>query len=423
MTDLHTHGPQTQDAASWDGWEPRSEPDSQTFEPAGTTPSRILVVDDEPMIRRILQRILAREGHEVVIARDGRHALGHLERQDFDLVISDISMPDGDGLSLMDAMRRRRIDLPVILVTGVPTTESAIQAVRLGAVGYLGKPLNRLGLLREVRRALRLHAIAKLRKQALEMMMRDNRAWPDDPTQAALHRRLDRAIEDLFMVYQPIVSWGQQSVVGYEALVRSTEPGLSEPGPLFETAETLGRVEELERGIHIRSVEPFEHDTDSTLFVNLHAQDLADEALCEKDHPLAKMAHRVVLEVTERAQLEELRNTEAQIARLRDMGFRIAIDDIGAGYAGLSSFALLEPDLVKLDKTLVRGVDGAPVKHKLIKSLATLCADLDIQVVAEGVETSAERDTLLELGCDLFQGYLFSRPSRSLNVPQPQAAR
>ena len=367
------------------------------------------------MIRRILERILSREGHQVVIEQDGRHALAELERQDFDLVISDISMPDGDGLSMMDAMRRRKIDLPVILVTGVPTTESAIEAVRLGAVGYLGKPLNRLGLLREVRRALRLHAIARLRKQALEMMMRDKRTWPTDPTRATLNRRLNRAIDGLYMVYQPIVSWSDQAVVGYEALVRSPEPGLSEPGPLFETAELLGRVDQLEREIHLRSVEPFEQGNESTLFVNLHAQDLVDEALCEQDNPLAKMADRVVLEVTERAQLEELRNTEAHIARLREMGFRIAIDDIGAGYAGLSSFALLEPDLVKLDKSLVRDVDQAPVKHKLIHSLATLCTDLNIQVVAEGVETPQERDTLLDLGCDLFQGYLFSRPKRDLN--------
>ena len=383
------------------------------------TGARVLVVDDEPMIGRILHRILKREGFVVTNADCGQDALAKLAGRNFDLVISDISMPGGDGLSLMDAMRRRRIDLPVILVTGVPSTESAIEAVRLGAVGYLGKPIHKDHLLGEVRRALRLSAIARLRREALDIMMREGRELSGEDVRRAQHQRLDRAIDGLYMVYQPIVSWTDNRVVGYEALARSREPGLTEPGALFETAENLGRVEQLGRCIHLRSAEPFVEDRQSTLFLNLHAQDLADEALCDVNNPLAQMADRVVLEVTERAQLEQLRDMESQIARLREMGFRIAIDDIGAGYAGLSSFALLEPDLVKLDKTLVRGVERTPVKHKLIESLAALCADLHILVVAEGVETKAERDTLLELGCDLFQGYLFSHPTTSLAAPIP----
>jgi EAL domain-containing protein (putative c-di-GMP-specific phosphodiesterase class I) len=100
----------------------------------------------------------------------------------------------------------------------------------------------------------------------------------------------------------------------------------------------------------------------------------------------------------------------ARVRHLREMGFRIAIDDIGAGYAGLTSFAMLEPEVVKLDMALVRDVHKTGTKQKLVRSLVHLCEDLGIQLIAEGVENGEERDALLSLGCNLFQGYHFARP-------------
>ena len=93
------------------------------------------------------------------------------------------------------------------------------------------------------------------------------------------------------------------------------------------------------------------------------------------------------------------------------MGFQIAIDDLGAGYAGLTSFALLEPEIVKLDMTLVRDVHKQSTKQKLIRSMTALCKDMGMMVVGEGVENAEERDALVELGCDLLQGYLFAKPA------------
>jgi EAL domain-containing protein (putative c-di-GMP-specific phosphodiesterase class I) len=134
------------------------------------------------------------------------------------------------------------------------------------------------------------------------------------------------------------------------------------------------------------------------------------------DDPLAARASEVVLEITERASLEGIPDFRSRILNLRDLGYRIAVDDLGAGYAGLNTFAALEPDVVKLDMTLVRNADSEPVKRKLIGSMATLCRDLGIQVVAEGIETKAERDTVVDLGCDLLQGFFIGRPG-PLPVP------
>jgi EAL domain-containing protein (putative c-di-GMP-specific phosphodiesterase class I) len=144
--------------------------------------------------------------------------------------------------------------------------------------------------------------------------------------------------------------------------------------------------------------------------MNLHPSDLLDEALYSLDSPITPFARQVVLEITERAALDSGADIPGRIRRLRSLGFRVAIDDLGAGYAGLSYFALLTPDVVKLDITLVRNIHQEEIKRKLV-GLTSLCKDLGMLVVAEGVETAEERDTTLELGCDLLQGFLFAKPA------------
>ena len=117
-----------------------------------------------------------------------------------------------------------------------------------------------------------------------------------------------------------------------------------------------------------------------------------------------------MLEVTERAPIESVPDVRTRRRRLRELGFRLAIDDLGSGYAGLTSFASLEPDFVKLDRGLVTGLDVEPVKRKLVGSIVSVSHELNIAVVAEGVETAAERQTASELGCDLLQGFFFRKP-------------
>jgi EAL domain-containing protein (putative c-di-GMP-specific phosphodiesterase class I) len=121
----------------------------------------------------------------------------------------------------------------------------------------------------------------------------------------------------------------------------------------------------------------------------------------------------VVLEITERASLEKVKDVRAKIAELRRMGFRIAIDDLGAGYAGLTSFATLEPEFVKLDMSLVRDIDHNHTKATVVRSMVSVCKELSMMVVAEGVETPQECDLLVALGCDFLQGYLLAKPGRA----------
>ena len=97
--------------------------------------------------------------------------------------------------------------------------------------------------------------------------------------------------------------------------------------------------------------------------------------------------------------------------------------DVGAGFAGLSSVVQLEPEFIKFDMALVRDIHREPTKQRLVRSMMALCRDMDVVAVAEGVETPAERDTLLELGCDVLQGYLFARPAPGFGEPVWDATR
>jgi EAL domain-containing protein (putative c-di-GMP-specific phosphodiesterase class I) len=233
---------------------------------------------------------------------------------------------------------------------------------------------------------------------------------------AALEFQFQSALEKLYMVYQPIVTWGDKRILGYEALVRSEESAMPHPGLLLNAADRLDRMEDLSQAIRRIVAEPFVRRTDDLrLFLNLHVSDVASPDLLKSS--LVEMAAHIVLEITERATLDSVPDFASHVSALRARGYSIAIDDLGAGYAGLSSFATLDPDIVKLDMSLVRGVHTSPTKRRLVKSLQDACADLGVPMVAEGVETTEERDALVAAGCDIFQGYLFGRPLRTLEEP------
>ncbi len=377
--------------------------------------ARLLVIDDDVLMRKLLNRVLTNKGYEVLLAQDGAHAKELLDQGEFDLVLTDVHMPKLDGIGVLKLVRERDPDFPVILFTASPSAETAIGALQLSATAYLTKPIDPARLTEEVEKALKMNELAHVRKEAHAVIQA---ATLERNARAEVGDQFERALAGLFMAYQPIVSWSAKRAFGYEALVRSKEPSLPHPGALFDAAEKLQRWDDLGRLIRRKCVEPWnDADPALSLFVNLHARELLDDTLYERSSGLAEMSSRVVLEITERAHLDSVQDVETRINRLRAMGFRIAIDDIGAGYSGLNSFTMLRPDLVKLDMALVRDIDKDPVKRRLAGLLIQLCEDLGIGVVGEGVETATERDTLIELGCDLFQGYLFGRPSPPFTIP------
>lgn len=394
---------------------------------SGTTPApattatppqkrgRVLMVDDEPDVVRGMARILTREGYEVQTVNNGQAAVEVIRAQEFDAIFSDIHMPGITGMELLRIVRERDLDVPVVLITGDPQIETATQAVELGALQYLSKPVPMETLCRTVDRAVKLSQLARTKREALKLLGALGMHASD---KVGILTSFERALSTLWVAFQPIVSLSSRHVYAYEALMRTREPTLPDPGSVLDAADRLGRREELGRRIRALAAQAFTNGPkDSLLFVNLHALDLLDPILASTESPLTCMAHRVVFEITERAAVDEIKDIRARIAGLRALGFRIAVDDLGAGYAGLTSFALLEPEFVKLDMSIVRGANSSPIKQKLIGSITTMCQDMGISVVAEGIETVEERDTLTRLGCNLLQGYLFARPGPPFPSP------
>ncbi len=147
------------------------------------------------------------------------------------------------------------------------------------------------------------------------------------------------------------------------------------------------------------------------MFVNLHLLDVFDRQLTSPFAPLSRVCSRVVLEITERTSLAVERELRYRVAELRELGFRIAIDDLGGGHARMGEMTISDCDFVKLDMSLVRDVDRHPMKQRLIKSITELCRGAGVHVIGEGVETEAEARVLVDLGCDLLQGYAIARPA------------
>jgi EAL domain-containing protein (putative c-di-GMP-specific phosphodiesterase class I) len=369
--------------------------------------TRILVIDDEPTLRRNVARALAAGGHVIVEAGDGEEGLAALATGPFDAILSDIEMPNMSGIDLLRSVRSRDLDVPIVFLTSWPAADPAAEALRLGAVAYLMKPTE-LAIVREtVERAIRLGQLARIKRAAI-VETAGAPAGPGD--RAGLEFTFARAMQTLWPAFQPLVRV-DGSLYGHEALLRSTDPELAGPAAVLDAAERLGRLNDVGRRMRgLAAAAIAGRDPNELLFVNLHPLDLFDDELFAETSPLLAVASRVVLEITERASLEGLGDVKARAAALRARGFRLAIDDLGAGYAGLTAFVALEPEVAKLDMSLIRDVDKSATKQKLVRAMAALCRDLGILIIAEGVETPEELQTVIALGCDVIQGYLLARP-------------
>lgn len=377
--------------------------------PASGRPGTILLVDDEPEAVRAMERMLRGVGYQVEAFTSARAAIGRVSAGGVHVVVSDISMPEMTGVELLRTIRAHDADLPVVLVTGLPAIDSATDAVEYGAFKYIVKPFEAEVLRQAVERARKLYRLARMKREALKLLG----ANAISADRAGLEASFDSALDSLWMAFQPILRASDHSVFGYEALLRTEEPTLIRPDLVVDAAERLSALPRLGRRVRELAATAMERaDPSANLFINLHPLDLADEQLFDAMAPLSKIASRVILEVTERAAIEQVDAVERRVSQLREQGFRIAVDDLGAGYAGLSSFALLEPEIVKLDVSLLRDIDQSPVKQKLVASMTALCKDMGFLVVAEGIETRAERDCVVAQGCDLLQGFLFARPGR-----------
>ncbi len=229
-----------------------------------------------------------------------------------------------------------------------------------------------------------------------------------------LPQAVERVIQErlLRVVYQPIYQLKTGEVFAYEALARVDAPEFDNLLQLFQAASKVGLVGELGHLHRSQAVGQCPH---TPLFINIFPTEFDYELLVRPDDAIFRHKHPVYIEITESVPLSHFEQCHDVIGELRKKGIMLAIDDLGAGFSNLKYIADLVPEMVKLDRGLIAGVQEGDRQSKLVRLMVSLCKDMGAKVVAEGIETIHELIVAERAGVDFCQGYLLGRPS-----PSPQ---
>jgi diguanylate cyclase (GGDEF)-like protein len=239
-----------------------------------------------------------------------------------------------------------------------------------------------------------------------------------------LSSSLSRAVDEgaLSLEYQPIVALQTRRIVGFEALLRWDHPsrGRLLPGDFIDIAEEAGLISRIGDWVLITAMTAAAGWTDAApdsppyVGVNVSAQQFRSPGFVDRVYHLCDESglppHRLLLEITESLFLRDDDVVWQDLTRLRRWGVRVAIDDFGTGYSALSYLRQVPLDVVKLDRTFTISMASSSRQRHLVEGIVKLTQALDLEVVAEGVETEHERQLAAAIGCTLGQGYLFARP-------------
>lgn len=218
------------------------------------------------------------------------------------------------------------------------------------------------------------------------------------------------------MAFQPIVNVTEHRVWGYEALVRGPN-GESAHSVLSQlTDEQLYRFDQAARVMAIETAGRLFDDGQARLSINFMPNAVYEPKACiQKSLEAARRAKfppsNLMFEFTENERMNNPAHVENIVRSYKALGFWTALDDFGAGYAGLNLLARLQPDLIKIDMELLRDIHLSRAKQAIVAGVASIARELDITVLAEGVESEAELTTLRAAGIALFQGYYFAKPA------------
>ena len=221
---------------------------------------------------------------------------------------------------------------------------------------------------------------------------------------------------DFTMAFHPIVDVSRNVVWGYEALVRGTEGQ--------GAGEILGMVDEdnrykFDQACRVKAIElasQLFRDAETRLSINFMPNAVYEPAACiratlDAAHRVGFAHRQIMFEFTENERMMDAGHVQRIIAEYRKQGLATALDDFGAGYAGLNLLASFQPDFIKLDMELIRGIVNSPARQTIVAGVIMMARQLEVVVIAEGVETEAELTALRAAGIQLFQGYLFAKPA------------
>ena len=382
--------------------------------------ARILVADDDPSNLLVVDRLLRSAGvvdvHQV---QDARQVADRCVQVQPDLLLLDLHMPHLDGVEVLDELHQVLAPdtfLPVIVVTADVTDDARHRALQAGAKDHLTKPLDRDELLLRLGNHLETAALYRQvqgenrRLQAeLDEQDRSRRAVQDELQQieSKVRRVLDEGAVE--MVFQPVVDLGSGRVVALEALARFPMDPVRAPDTWFADAARVGLELDLELAAARAALGHLpELAADLLLAVNVSPHVAMTDAFREAIAPVS--SRRVVVELTEHLPIDDYDLVVEGLAPLRADGVAVAVDDAGAGYAGLQRLVRLRPDVVKLDRELTVGIDTDPARRAMAASMVHFAGEIGAVVVGEGIENQAAVDALRHLGVQLGQGYHLARP-------------
>jgi EAL domain-containing protein (putative c-di-GMP-specific phosphodiesterase class I) len=222
---------------------------------------------------------------------------------------------------------------------------------------------------------------------------------------------------DFTMAFHPIVDLARGKVWGYEALVRGTQ-GQSAWQILSQVDDSLQY--KFDQACRVKAIELagrlFPRSEETRLSINFMPNAVYEPAACirtslETARRVGFDTRRIMFEFTENERMVDTKHVARIIAEYKRLGFITAIDDFGAGHAGLNLFANFQTDLIKIDMEIIRGITDSAARQAIVAGILVMARTLDITIIAEGIETEAELSTLRDAGIDLFQGFLFAKPA------------
>jgi EAL domain-containing protein (putative c-di-GMP-specific phosphodiesterase class I)/DNA-binding response OmpR family regulator len=382
--------------------------------------ARVLIVDDVGANVRLLDAILSGAGARNVRGfTDPEAFMAAYDELEPDVVLLDLHMPHLDGFAVLEMLQARTADsfVPVLVLTADITTETRERALAAGAKDFVVKPFDRTEVLQRVQNLLEtrvLYQRLQAHNERLTTALEAERARRRRAAEAhrAKGQRVRSALAGgaLAMVYQPIVELGTDTIVGAEALARFAPVPLRPPNVWFDEARDVGLGTELELAAVTRAISAISLlPATAFLALNMSPQTMIDPGLRQR---LAVVpGNRIVLELTEHHRVDRYEALWPALDELRAQGVRIAVDDAGSGYSGLQHILRIQPDIVKLDLELTRGIHSDPIRRALASALVSFAADIGAVLVAEGIESSAELEVLEDLGVTWGQGFHWGQPA------------
>lgn len=398
-----------------------------------SSPATLLIVDDEPQVRKLLETLLQQEGYQTLSAGTGEEALLRVAEQPPDLILLDIMIPGMDGYEVANQLKGNpaTANIPIIMLSALSESSARLSGLETGAEEFISKPVDRVELWLRVRNLLRLKAHGDQLKQHSAMLeqrlqrhhYQTARSNVYDPVRQDLENALRQTVQRqaFALHYQPKVHVASGEVCALEALLRWDRPdyGPVSPAvfvPMLESLGLIGQVGHWVIETVCRQIAAWQRCDIGAVEVSVNVsshQLIEGDLIAEIADILAGTgvaAHWLELEITEGTLMENTAHSIVSLQRLRAMGVKIAIDDFGTGYSSLAYLRRFPIDTLKIDIAFIREVTSNPQDAAIVRTVIQLAHSLGLLAVAEGVETQAQWAFLKEAGCDQIQGYLFSRP-------------